>query len=166
MIKPRFLINFNRRRGFSKARIHRTQDNPKSPTSSRIGRTPCQYSSQYYENDARTVFRLPSGLQRAAPTNTPGSAILANRSCHSAVFLISAALMTLDRIVAEKTPLGNVTCRGDNQFRFSGRICRYAIETNKVIQKPDILSSSYITGNQRYRLAMPHKCLSELSSSV
>lgn len=56
------------------------------------------------------MLRLPSGLQSAAPTNTPGSAMAPRRSCHSAVRLISASLITLAMIVPENTPFGNVTC--------------------------------------------------------
>ena len=74
--------------------------------------SPCHWSTAFQHiRGIRTVLRLPSGLQRAAPTKTPGSAIAPKRSCHSAVFLRSEFLMTLEMIVAEKTPLGKVTCR-------------------------------------------------------
>lgn len=79
-------------------------------------------------NTLRTVFRRPSGLHRSAPTNTPtewsvdvkgcaeqkgacapGRAMAPNNSCHSAVCLMSPLLMTLEIMVPENTPLGNVT---------------------------------------------------------
>ena len=79
-------------------------------------------------NTLRTVFRRPSGLHRSAPTNTPaewsvdvkgcaeqkgacapGRAMAPSSSCHSAVCLMSPSLITLEMIVPENTPLGNVT---------------------------------------------------------
>jgi hypothetical protein len=86
-----------------------------------------------YGDHSITVLRLPSGLQRAAPTNTPGSAIVPKRSCHSAVFLISALLMTLEIIVAEKTPFGNVTCGDDDQ---ASAYIRRVKGAHEIIQKP------------------------------
>lgn len=77
----------------------------------------------------RTVFLRPNRLHSNAPTKTPlgksaknsecpqanlfcspGNAIAPRRSCHSAVCLMSPFFMTLEMIVPEKTPLGNVTC--------------------------------------------------------
>jgi hypothetical protein len=50
--------------------------------------------------------------------------------------------MTLEIIVAEKTPLGNVTCRGDDWL--AGYVSMYAIETDKVVQKPVRASTNCI----------------------
>lgn len=78
-----------------------------------------------------TVLRLPSGLQSAAPTNTPGSAIAPRRSCHSAILSISASLITLEMMVPEKTPLGNVTCDDNNQSAF--QLSVDVMETDEVV---------------------------------
>lgn len=55
------------------------------------------------------VFFRPSLSQSHAPIRTPGKAILPSSSCHSAVLLMLPFFTTLDMIVPEKTPLGNVT---------------------------------------------------------
>lgn len=42
--------------------------------------------------------------------STPGIAMLPRRSCHSPILSMLLSFTTLDMIVLEKTPFGNVTC--------------------------------------------------------
>lgn len=58
-------------------------------------------------------------------------AMLASRSCHSAVFLMLPLGTTLEMIVAPKTPFGKVTYRRSMIFWKTG-----VTVTNKVVKEP------------------------------
>ena len=90
----------------------------------------------------RTVLRLPKGLQSAAPTNTPGSAIAPRSNCHSAVCLISLFLITLEMIVPEKTPLGKVTFTGLNTDLKKIKV------TYEIVQEPNERFIHYHASNE------------------
>lgn len=53
------------------------------------------------------MLRRPIRLHKAAPTNTPGSAMTPRSNCHSAVLRMSSSPLTLTSeamMVPEKTP--------------------------------------------------------------